>query len=357
MKDLFIYVLIIVLGLSIMTGCSQKIRELDIDGSIPAYGQVTAVLNKGELSDIYDVRDNGLYKTGSGIEKISEMTRSKSGSIAQLIYLKGGENLDNNHIAVYRNGKKMVLDYFFSASDLMLNPSGTRLAYRAYINDSYGSAQGLQIFGLESREVDRVRKQAMISGNVYTWQDDDNIIYYGVTSEDDSYGRFYRYNAAEKKEEVYFDGLKGYCMYIMPAGEGLVYLESYGEEAALYYLDKNKNKTLITSEIYEVYSADYNTVTKELLLSGIREGESMAAVYRISMDTFRINRVNYDFPKVVDSKTTMATDSGGMVYFTGKTGNQKGTGLDVFKYDYRNGSVSILSDHSGDYKIYGNVIN
>jgi len=352
MKDLLIYMLICVFGLAILTGCSQKIRQQAIEGSIPAYGQVTAFLNNGGLSDVYDVRNDGLYKIGSGIEKIDEMAGSKSGSIAQVIYLKRGENMDNNRIAVYRNDKKMVLDYFFSASDLLMNPSGTRLAYRAYINDSYGSAQGLQIFGIESREVDRVKKQAMISGNVYAWQDDDNIIYYGVTSEDESYGKLYRYNAAQKKEEVYFDGLKGYCMYLIPAGDGLIYMESYGEKAALYYLDKNNNKTLITSEIYELYDADYNIVTKELVLAGIREGESMAAVYRIPMDTFILNRVNYDFPKVVDSKTTLVTDSEGVLYFTGKTSGQKGAGLDVFKYDYRNGSVSILSDRSGDYKIY-----
>ncbi|MHC1720998.1 MAG: hypothetical protein AB9844_10125 [Clostridiaceae bacterium] len=356
MKDLLIYVLILVFGLALLTGCGQKIREQDIEGSIPPYGKVTVVLNKGDLSDVYDVRTDGLYKIGSGIEKIDEMAGSKSGTIAQLVYLNRGENMDNNHIVIYRNNKKMVLDYFFSASDLLMNPSGTRLAYRAYINDSYGSAQGLQIFDIENKEVDRFRKQVMISGNVYAWQDDDNIIYYGVTNEDDSYGQLYRYNAAEKKEVIYFDGLEGYCMYLIPAGEGLVYLESYGEKAALYYLDKNKKKTLITSEIYELYDADYNTVTEELVLAGKKEGESIAAVYRIPMDTFILKRVNYDFPKVVDSKTTLTTDSRGVLYFTGKTGDKEGSELDVFMYDYRNGSLSILSYRSGDYRIYGNVI-
>ena len=345
----------LLLALIVMTACSNAVKEERIAEPLPEYSQVTAIESMvSGYSEAFSVRDGHLYNIATKTDNITEMVRSKEGDIiAQLVRIESGQNVDKNVIKIYRNGKMMVVDSFFSASDIKLNGSGKRLAYRSYSSDSLGSVQKLKIFNLETRKAEEINSNVRVSGSVYCWIDDDNLLYYGTDQKTGGKAKIYKYNAATKTELVYLEDLSGFCMHILPVVGGVVYFESGADQANLCFTGADGGKKIITSELSELYDAEYNPVTKELYLAGVKTGENTGALYRVNLAVgSRLQRISYDFPKVVEPTATLAADSGGYIYFTGLLEGRNAGEMDVFAYDHTSGTVSILSAESGYYKLY-----
>lgn len=345
----------LILALTVMTACSNAVKEVAIAEPLPEYSQVTAMESTASgYSEAFSVRDGHLYELGSKIEDLTGMARSTDGDIiAQLVRTGTGQNLDKNVIKIYRYGKMMVLDSFFSASDMKLNGSGKMMAYRSYNKDSLDSVQKLKIFNLETKKSEEIKSNVRVSGSVYCWIDDDNLLYYGTDQETGGKAKIYKYNAATATEEVYLEDLNGFCMYIMPLLGGVVYFESTANQASLCFADAAGGKKIITSEMSELYDAEYNPATDEIYLAGLKAGENTGALYKLNLAAESgVQRVSYDFPKVVGATTTLAADTEGDLYFTGLLQGRNAGEMDVFAYDHASGTVSILSAESGYYKLY-----
>ncbi len=345
----------LILAISLMTACSGAVREEALDEPLPEYGSVTVVEKTANGStDIFSVKDGSLYKIASETDDIAEMQRSAYGDItAQLVRISPGQNFDKNEIKIYRDEKVMVLDSFFSASDIKMNAEGTRLAYRSYSQDSPGSVQKLRIFDLAARKSEEIKSGVRISGSVYCWIDEENLIYYGTDDETGGKGKIYKYNAKTGTEEVFIEEINGFCMSIIPAGEGVLYFESTGIEARLCFSDGSGGKDIITSDMAELYEAEYNSETQEVYLAGIMAGETAGALYKADLEGKEgIRRISYDFPKAVGAASTMATDSEGLLYFTGLLEGKSSREMDVFSYAEDSRAVSRLSQGSGFYMLY-----
>ena len=349
------YASALILAISLMTACSGAVREEAIDKPLPEYGSVTVVEKTANgITDIFSVKDGGMYKIASKTDDIAEMQRSAGGDIiAQLVTISKGQNFDKNEIKIYRDEKVMVLDSFFSASDIKMNAEGTRLAYRSYSQDSPGSVQKLKIFDLASRKSEEIKSGVRISGSVYCWIDGENLIYYGTNAETGGKGKIYKYNAKTGTEEVFIEEINGFCMSIIPAGDGILYFESTGIEASLCFADGNGSKNILTSEMAELYEAEYNSKTQEVYLVGIMAGETAGALYKADLKGKEvIRRISYDFPKEVGAASTMETDSEGLLYFTGLLEGKSSREMDVFSYAKDSRAVSRISQDSGFYMLY-----
>ena len=345
----------LILALIVMTACSNAAKEEKIAEPLPEYSRITAIESTvSGYSEAFSLRGGRLYEIGSKIEDITGMARSTEGDvIAQLVKTGNGKNLDKNVIKMYRNGKMMVADSFFSASDIKLNGSGKRLAYRSYNKDSLDSVQKLKIFNIETGKSEEIKSNVRVSGSVYCWIDDDNLLYYGTDQETGGKAKIYKYNAATATEEVYLEDLDGFCMYIMSVVGGIVYFESTGTEAGLCFADAAGGKKIITSEMSELYDAEYNPATKEIYLAGVKAGENTGALYKVNLEAGSgVQRISYDFPRVVGAATTLAADIDGDLYFTGLLEGRNAGEMDVFAYDHTSGTVSVLSAESGYYKLY-----
>jgi len=343
------------LALIVMTACSNTVKEENIAQPLPKYTKVTAIKSTvSGYSDAFSVRDGHLYNIATKIDDIIGMAKSTEGdTIAQLVKTGSGQNVDKNVIKIYRNGKMMVVDSFFSASDIKLNGSGKRLAYRSYSKDSLDSVQKLKIFNLETGKSEEINSNVRVSGSVYCWIDDDNLLYYGTDKEKGGKAKIYKYNAATGTEKVYREDFSGFCMYLIPVADGILYLESNGTESNLCFAGADGSKKIITSDLSELYDAEYNPATKEIYLTGVKAGENAGALYRVNLaEGSALQRINYDFPKVVDSNSTLAIDSSGYLYFTGLNEGKSADEMDVFVYDHTSGAISILSAESGYYKLY-----
>ena len=345
----------LILAISVMTACSGAVKEEGLEEPLPAYSSVTAVESSSDgFSDAFSVADGSMYKIGSRIDCVTEMQRSAGGDIiAQLVRISPGQNLDNNEIKIYRDEKMMVVDSFFSASDIKMNAEGTRLAYRSYSQDSLDSVQKLKIFDLASGKSEEIKSDVRISGSVYCWIDGENLLYYGTDQETGGKGKIYKYNVPAGTEEVYNEDLNGFCMYMMPAEGGILYFESTGTEARLCFENRDGGKNIITSEMAEFYGAEYDSEMHEVYLAATMAGEADGALYKVDLEGKEvIRRISYDFPKAVVSASTMATDSEGRLYFTGLLEGKSSHEMDVFSYDAGTRAVSLLSAESGFYRLY-----
>jgi len=344
----------LVLAISLMTACSSSVKETAVSGPFPEYTEVTAVesLESG-YSDVYSVEGGNLYKIGSKINCVTEMQRSSKGDvIAQLVKTSSGQNLDGSVIRIYRNGRMMTVDSFFTASDIKMNASGTRLAYRSYSGDSLDSVQKLKIFDLETKKTEEIKSGVRVSGSVYCWLDDENLLYYGSDQKAGGTARIYKYNAATGKEEVYLDSLKGFCMKIIPAEGGIAYFETTGTESSLCFFDSGEDRT-VTSDIADLYDAVYSPETKDIYLTGVMAGDTEEALYMVDLAGAEgLKRISYGLPKLVGSDSTLSLDSGGRLYFTGILEGKAAGELDVFSYDHGSKTVSLLSSESGYYRLY-----
>lgn len=350
-RNIIKYLLILILTLCLFTACSKKVTEVKTEVELPKYSEVTVLKKSNNNSDAYQAKTDGLYKIGSQIGNVSEMVYSTTGkAIVQSEVLSKGENLNKNRINIYRDGKLMVLDKFYSAQNLKMNNLGNFLAFRCYSKDSLDSAQGLKIFDLDSREIINIESKVLVSGSVYNWSDEKSILYYGTIPEVKDSIKIYKYNIQEKKEEVYCDNIDGSCLYLLPVKEDVIYLKSQGDSTEIDYFNyKNKSKTVISTEISEIYSAKYDSITDEVYFTGKADSNSCSALYKISMKSLKVTRLTFKFPENIDIDSEISEDSSGNIYFTGAKG--------VFMYDYRKRSVNLISTSSGDYKIYGNVNN
>lgn len=340
MKIKFIILLIFVLTL---TACSNKIKETSKDIDIPKYSQVTVLEGKEDKSLVYKGEPNGLYKIGTFPKELIDVNYSTLGSTVHLVSKAQGKNLINNLIKIYNNDKMMILDSFYSASDLKLNPAGDKLIYRSFKEDSFESAEGLKIFDIKSREYLKFDTKVLVSGNVYCWLDDNNIIYYGSTEETLDTGRIYKYNFEKNSEEVYIDNIEGFCSYMVTAGEGLVYLKESEKGPELIFFYKGKN-TILSENVASIYTARFNSKTNEVFFAGNEKGLEDPALYKIAINNKGATRLTYDFPKTLEKPSNLCLDKAGNVYFTGMQG--------VYMYNIQDKSVNLVSKHDGKYKLY-----
>lgn len=345
----------LILAISLMTACSGAVSEEALDEPLPEYGSVTVVekMENGS-TDVFSVKEGSMYRIASKTDDIAEMQRSSGGDvIAQLVRISPGQNFDRNEIKIYRDEKVMVLDSFFSASDIKINAEGTRLAYRSYSKDSPGSVQKLKIFDLAARKSEEIKSSVRISGSVYCWIDNENLIYYGTDEETGGKGRIYKYNPRTGTEEVFIEEINGFCMSMMPAGEGILYFENTGIESRLCFADGKGVNNIITSEMAELYEAEYDSKTQKVYLAGKMAGAADGALYKADIEGKEgIRRISFDFPKAVGSASTMAADGDGLLYFTGLLEGKGSWEMDVFSYDDASRTVSRLSQDSGFYMLY-----
>ena len=350
-KKLIKYLVLIISLISICTACNNKVKEINSNVELPKYSEVTVLKNLNNNFDAYQAKPDGLYKIGSQIGNISEMAYSTTGkSIAQAVVLSQGENLNNNFINIFRNNKLIVLNNYYCYQDLKMNNSGNFLAFRGYMEDSLDSAQGLKIFNIDTREIVNTKSKVLVSGNVYNWIDDNSILYYGIIPGKENSIKIYRYNLADKREEIYCENINGTCLFLLPVKEDVIYLKSQVESAEIDYFNyKNKSNTVVSTEISMIYNAKYNKLTDEVYFTGKADKDSSPALYKISMKTLKVSRITYNFPENIDINSDICIDALGNVFFTGSNA--------VFMYDYRDKSVNMISTSTGEYKLYGGVTN
>lgn len=205
----------------ISSSCSKKENNF-IDKNrivIPNYPYTMVGETKGEKINLYRINKEIKEKVGE-LEYMSDLIYDRKNSVyAYLVH--DNKELKKNNIKLISNKGETIISNFYFAKDLQLSSNGKRIAYRSFKNESLDSAEGLSLYNIEENKKINIKSQVLVSGNLYEWIDDDNIIYYGVK---DNISAIFKYNVNNDKEETYMENIRGYCMYFKSFEEGILIL-------------------------------------------------------------------------------------------------------------------------------------
>lgn len=355
----FIYSLLLIITVFSLISCSEKKRlvrtnENKLIVKHSDFSEVMALSMEGKTEKIYKINNKSLTQ-GKVISKVTNINYNISKNISVYnCFNSNGNNLTGNSLIINNDSKNYEIKKSFSYMNTKLSTFGSKLALRSFSKDSLSSAEGLSIYNTANGEKIDFDKDVLVSGSMYSWQDDDNLLYYGIAKGETNFGKIYNYNFKSHLKTVKYDNFNDYCTSFISLNNGdIIYLESGSDTSKLKYYDaKGKTNSLVTLDIESIenYSINNNT----LYFIGKDTNTSEYNLYSISENDKKLNRLTYDFPSNVDKNGGMALDEAGNIYFCGNNNNQ--TKNDIYMYDKVNNSTNLLTKSSGDYHIVCNGV-
>ncbi len=335
------------------TACGVNKETSEEVNNLPRYSQVTALENKGENSEVYKIENKDLYKIGA-IESLLGLTyNSKNQIYVYTENISKGQNFNHNKITIIKDNRKKELKDFYTALDTKLSPTGDKLAFRSFKEDSMESAEGMKIYDIKKSKYISLKSKVLVSGNLYGWISDNKIIYYGSMEGKSDSDKIYSYDFDSNKEEVYLDNTNGYCLHFIPIGNNILFISRQGNSQSVYYFDSEKNTTKsIATNVTSIIRSAANYQKVEAFFIGNEGDEKQMAVYKFSSKDLKIQRLTYDFPKELDEDSEIAMDIQGNIYFCGMDEPDQENSLDVYMYNREEGSINLISTHKGKYNVY-----
>ncbi|WP_125152236.1 hypothetical protein [Clostridium rectalis] len=331
-----------------VSSCSNKKNHNEIENAItkPQYTNVIVAENKDENIKIYGVNKKELAKIEDR-EKFSQILYTNKDST--FVYLmKDKENEKKNNIKILSNNVEDTINNFFWASDLNMSPNGGKIAYRTFKREEIDSIEGLTLYDTNKNISIKFDSKVTISGNLYTWINEKEILYYGVDSDTEKKG-IYKYNTETKKENVYLENMDGYCMYFMYFDNKLLVLSSNRDKDNLYIYN-NGQKLLLSNKVNKIYKGIYDKYRKIIYIIA-SDLDSEATLYKIDTEKNFMERLTYDLPEKVDENGGIGVSSDGLVYYCGFTSLNDNSN-DVFMYNPEDNSNNLISVNPSKYHIF-----
>lgn len=335
----------IIITILFFQGCGKKTgisEENKVNSLILPEYVIAEVVNN--TTKLYNV-SNGI---GGGIGQVENLLdlqyNSKSQTIVKVIYIENGENLIKNKIVIEHNGEEEELNTFYSALDAKISPAGDKIAYRYYKQDSKDSIEDMIVYNIKDKKNIKLNTDTIISGNLYEFINDNEILYYGINLNTNDRGIF-KYSLDKNQEELIYKLSDGNITSLKYVGDNkLLGVKSDNTGSGLYNIDlKNSEIKKIQSNIEEIYSV--NTLGENQYILA-KEKNKNSSIYRWSSN---LQRVTYSFPENINSKFPIINDNEGNLYFIGYDDNESKSDVYMIKKD---GSVNLVSNRSGAYKIF-----
>ncbi|WP_392486381.1 hypothetical protein ACER0A_007550 [Haloimpatiens sp. FM7315] len=235
--------------------------------------------------------------------------------------------------------------------DIKISPDSKRIAFRSFKDKNLTEPEGLRVYDINSQSEVKLNSKVLVSGSVYEWLDENNVIYYGIIPEEKNSNKIYKYNILTKEESVYFDKLNGYCLNALPIkSEGILLLENCDEDYKLsYYNEKTKEKNLISENLSQIGKAVLDENNNIVYFVGKNVSTDNFSLFSVNLCTFEISQLTYDLPKNVDINSGIALDKNNNVLFCGKDSINNN---DVYFYDVKNKSTNLITEVTKEYKIF-----
>lgn len=337
-----------------LTACSNKKKQPEVV-KMPQYSDVIIMESKQNDDNIYSIKKGELSKVGDNGKTAELDYVNKSKVYTYINNISPGQNIMHNKINIISASGNNVIDSFFSASDLRISPGGTKIAFRSYKNDSLQSAEGMKVYSIANKKFINFNSKVLISGDLFKWIDDDEIIYYGISHDGNGKGEIYKYNFKENKEEQFLNAINGYCVFFMPVGGNIFYLEKENDESRLCYYDiTSGKKNVLSSGIVDIWHSlsDYKGNSVYFIANG--KNGSKNSVYKADLNNMKVQAITYDFPKIVDKDAGIALSSDGLLYFCGFAEENEQKKNDLYSFGINDNSITLISSkaHLGRYRIF-----
>lgn len=326
-KKRAIYILI-VLGFSfILTACSQKkVQNNELTGNnveaIKVQNGAVLLEEKGKYNTLNFV--DGRYSNLKNKDIVIEYNK-ESGTY---IFMRDGKHY------IYYNGKeKEITDVNYNF--IKISPDGNYVSYMIYDN-----GYKLKVLSLKNDKEININSKVAISGEFYDFIDKDNIVYYGVSS--DNINGVFIFNLKTNKEELLYKLDSGYVEFLKGENNEVIILQQTADNKRILKKIGKENNTVedITNkfesikDIIEVFGTYY------VLGTAMDDSPSL---YKVNKG--KVERLVYSFPKNIDLKKGLSVDSSGNILFIGSNSGESNEEV----FSYKDESISIVSSKEGKY--------
>lgn len=345
------YILLVTLiFLMIVTSSCNKGKEHDDVRQVvlPKYSEVSILRSEENNIGVFEEKELSLQN----VDKLKNISDIKYNNKNKVYVFKEiiskGENFNKSIIKILSSNGEKVLQEFYTAEDIKLSPNAKYLAYRSFKGDSLDSAEGLKIYDINEGKSILLKSGTLVSGNLYVWLNEDEILYYGAS--EGKGANIFKYNIKNEEETVYTPALNGYCKFFICFEDNVLMLLDNGESNNLVIYSKSNNSLKELGINFEtIYDGVYNAKQKEIFIIA-SDNQDEINLYKLSLNDLSLNKVNYDFPKFVDPNGGLALDHRGFIYYLGYSEETK-LKNDVFLYNRDENSNTLISDEPSYYKI------
>lgn len=355
----FLILLFIAIFVAEFTGCNNLKEKGDGDKNSDAknrikFTDIMLLSNEAAGEKIYSIEGRELKNTGN-LDNVSNIVYNKDKNIQ--VYaniISQGNNITKNYISIICNGNKNSIKDKYSYMDLRLSSDGKKIALRSFSEDSPFSAEGLSVYDVYTGKKVDFDNKVIVSGDLYRWNSQNNLLYYGVESGETGYGKIYSYSFEKSKREILFDKFNGYCIFFAPTdNKSFLYMENDVDLNNMYYYDSKDNKSIfIGNTIDKIENYVIDNKNNILYFIGKEANAQESSLYKFNITDKSLNKITYDFPKMVDENGGIAVDSSGKVYFCGLDASNNSN--NIYMYLNENNSVNLISNKSGVYYIIQN---
>lgn len=339
---------------AILSSCSTVKKEIS-NTKLPDYPEMVVLESLQNDSNIYSIKDGNLSKVGDA-STVSEVAYdSEHGVYVYINNMSLGNNLAHSRIEILRKSGESIINNFYSASDISLSSDASKLALRTYGSDSMQSAEGLKVYSIDKGKYLNMSSKVLISGNLYKWIDDNEIMYYGISGGASGNGEIFKYNFVNNSETEVLKQINGYCTFFEPIGNNILFLEKYGGDSRLYYYDTSLDKkNLISADIGDIWDAVPDSDDNSVYLIANGTNEVNCSIYKVELNNLSMKKITYDFPGKVEKNGGMTLSTKGILYFCGIREDSANLKDEVFSFNTKDTSISIINGriHSGTYKVF-----
>ena len=292
-----VYKLLFIIFLLMITGCTNNsIDETNAKNSLIDSLNSGAVLKSEDGNyNLYNY-ENGLFNKVSSDSIITSFNKKNSAYI---------EYKDNNNYIVYNNKKIKVKDNNYEG--LKLSPDGKYLSY--FVDDN---GLKLKIYDIQNDKDVQINTKTLISGTLYDWYNDNEIIYYGINS--DKINGLFTYDLKNNKEKIIYKIKDGFVPFLKCTKGNITFLKIDNENNKKFLaLSKASLEVNCTSDkidnIYDIVENNNN-----FYLTGSTEGNAESLYL---LNATQLKRLVFDFPSIVICKKGLKLDNNKNVLFIG----------------------------------------
>lgn len=332
-------VLLIILSF-MLAGCNNKAdpKTSSKENEKERYNFSTAILsyktdsNKSKIYSLESGKKTLLYE----FDNMIDMRYSKDNdTFVMRKYIESGNELIHNKLIVNFKGKETILDDFYSVEDFKLSKDGTKLAFTSYLKDELQSINDLRVYDIENNKYISFNPEVLISGQQYTFDESDNLIYYGVDKKNNKNAVF-SFNTKSLEQKEIYKLESGIINSLYCLKDSLIFLKLDTEGNQLVEVNKDTNKETVLSKKFEdicgiVDSDSTYFIGKEI--------NNKLALYKI--EDKKIKRLTYDFPQNVSSVNSISRDDDGNIYILGYSEDSNTRELFQIKKD---NSIILIDD-------------
>lgn len=311
--------------------------------------KIIAINENNSKEDIYEVNNESLKFIGS-IKNVMDIQYNSQKHVN--VYLKSikiGSNFVNNYIEINKNGYINKINDFYSAQNIKISTEGNKLAYRTFKEDSIQSAEGLKVFDIKNNKSIELKSNVLVSGNLYQWINENELVYYGIDPDKQDSDGFYIYDFNKNQERKIDLNLQGYCIKFYYSLKGIMYITSSEAQNNIFYFDFGTGKNNFLGSDFDSIN-DINISHNKIYFIGKESNALDFQLYELN-NNFSIERVTFDFPKTVDKESNIQVDKDGNIYFCGY--NDSVTKNSVFMYNIKDQSINLISMEPKKYYLFG----